>query len=281
MRRLLAALVLVLLLAPEAWAQTGGEHERTLPTQAEIAAQASLPTSYLLSLYMMQLASAGTPPSQSDIDDATRQYFTNGAAMTSVPTGGPGADYFRNGAAVTGVPSSGPGAAYFQNGAKVLAYYPPPVAPVEKPAGEVVAGPVASASAAPAIPAVEDAGVQSPPAATEAASAVAPMPWPSAWGCPTCATPEQIEAALANASRRETSPPPAQTANAEPAPAPSTGVSPATEPVSPSATGPAVNCPSGPSPLSRIGTVLGGALLGGLVVVLWSRPRSLRVQPHH
>ena len=144
----------------------------------------------------------------------------------------------------------------------------------------MVARPIASSTIA--AQEVEDAGVQAAPAATESASAVALMPAPSGSACPTCATVEQIEAALANASKPERSPPPAQTsqtANGEPAP--STGVSPATETVPIAATAPAVDCPSGPSPLSRIATVLGGALLGGLAVVLWSRPRSLRVQPHH
>ena len=278
MRRLLAALVLVLLVAPEAWAQTSPENAlRTLPTQAEIAAQASLPTSYLLSLYMMQLASAGSPPSQSDIDEATRQYLTNGAAVTGVPTGGPGADYFRNGAQATAVPSSGPGAAYFQKGAEALAYYAPRATPAEKPASEVVASHVASTASTSSEVEGEDAGVQ--PASTATASAVAPVRSPSGSPCPTCATLEQIQAALANASRPERSPPPAQTSNAQPAT--STGVSPPTETVPASVSGPAVNCPAVPSPLSRIATVLGGALLGGLAVILWSRPRSLRAQPHH
>jgi len=198
--------------------------------------------------------------------------------VTGVPSGGPGADYFRNGAAVTGVPSSGPGAAYFQNGAEVLAYYTPPVAPVEHAAaGEVDAGPVASTASA--SPAVEDASLQSPPAATESASAAAPMPSPVGSACPTCATFDQIEAALANASRCETPAPAAAISCAESAAA--IAIPRPTQTVSTFPTEPAVSCPSGPSPLSRIGTVLGGALLGGLAVVLWSRPRSLRVQAHH
>jgi hypothetical protein len=278
MRRLLAALVLVLLLAPEASAQTDGEHElRNRPTQAEIAAQASFPASYLLTLYMMQLASAGSPPSQSDIDEATRQYLTNGAAVTSVPNGGPGSDYFRNGAAVTGVPSSGPGAAYFQNGAEALAYYAPRGAPAEEATGEADAGHVAPTASA--SPEIEDAGLQPPTAAAESAPAVVAMPMPSSPACPTCATFEQIEAALAIANSYQTPSPPAVSSCADPVAL--VAISRPSETVPAAPTEPAVSCPSGPSPLSRIGTVLGGALLGGLAVVLWSRPRSLRIQPHH
>jgi hypothetical protein len=40
---------------------------------------------------------------------------------------------------------------------------------------------------------------------------------------------------------------------------------------------PAPECPAGPSLLARIATALAGAILGGLAVALWSRPRPLRV----
>src|ERR1019366_10121808 len=65
MRRALAATVLVTLLAPQAFAQTAaGQAVRTVPTQPEIAAQATFDTSYLLALYMVQLAAAGAAPPQ-------------------------------------------------------------------------------------------------------------------------------------------------------------------------------------------------------------------------
>jgi hypothetical protein len=37
---------------------------------------------------------------------AVRDYFTNGAAVTSVPSDGPGAAYFQNGAAALTIPTS-------------------------------------------------------------------------------------------------------------------------------------------------------------------------------
>src|SRR5271155_4494413 len=102
MRRTLAAGVVgLLLLARTAAAQTTTPEPvspATPPLQGEgvAAAQASVQTSYLLALYMMALANAGTPPSPADIDEATRQYLTNGAAATGVPSSGPRAAYFTN-----------------------------------------------------------------------------------------------------------------------------------------------------------------------------------------
>src|ERR1700722_10847689 len=110
MRARFAAAGLVLLLARAASAQTLGTQppRGTVQARSEVAAQASFDTgaqatfdtSYLLALYMMQLQGAGTPPTQADIDEAARQYFTNGAVVTAVPTSGPGAAYYRDGASV-------------------------------------------------------------------------------------------------------------------------------------------------------------------------------------
>jgi|HubBroStandDraft_4_1064222.scaffolds.fasta_scaffold203513_1 hypothetical protein len=61
MRRTLPAIALVLLLAPDASAQPVAAEQPTVPMQAEIAARASFDTSYLLALYMAQLAAAGAP----------------------------------------------------------------------------------------------------------------------------------------------------------------------------------------------------------------------------
>ena len=164
MPRALAAILLVLLLAPEASAQvTSGQTAGMAPVQAEVAAQASFDTSYLLALYMAKLAAAGKAPSQADVDEAARQYFTNGAAATSVPSSGPNAAYFQNGAAVTALPSSGPSAAYFHNGAEVMAYYPaPPAAPAPVATGEASAGLIGSE--------LNDAGIPRPVASTEDAA---------------------------------------------------------------------------------------------------------------
>ncbi|HKP57889.1 MAG TPA: hypothetical protein VJV78_14250 [Polyangiales bacterium] len=68
-------------------------------------------------------------------------YFSNGAAVTSVPAPGqPGAEYYSNGARATSVPAKGqPGYEYFANGARVtslprkLALVPPPEAPAVEP----------------------------------------------------------------------------------------------------------------------------------------------------
>jgi hypothetical protein len=275
--RLLPAAVLILLLAPEASAQTGAAQPlRTVPTQPEIGAPASFETSYLLALYMTQLAIAGTPPSQADIDKATRQYLTNGAAVTGVPASGPGAAYFQNGAAVTGVPSSGPAAAYFQNGADVLAYKPPSGAPPPSATPEAGTSSVEESYA-------EDAGVQGTVpgaeqvtpvvvATAEPASPAALQPGASVATGPACATPDEIEAAMAIARQFQTGTLPPPTSPSTP-PTASTPVPSCAKTSPPAATEPAPQCPPGPSLLPRIATALGGALLGGLAVVLWLQPR--------
>ena len=283
MRALLAAMALVLLLAPRAWAQTAARMPpRAASMPAESTAQGSFTTSYLLELYLNQLASAGTPPSQADIDEATRQYFTNGAAATGVPASGPNAAYFHDGAAVTGAPSSGPGSAYFHNGAAVLAYGRP-VATASSKAGRTDAAPPASASRA------TTAGAPSAPAgsALTSAAAAAPTtgarPGASLAAGPACATIDDMEAAMAITSAFEgtaegaaaspaaTSCPP----GAAPPPAPRC---PPTSAVAPAPTPPSVPpAPEGRSLPSRIAAALGGALLGGLAVALWTRPRQLRV----
>jgi hypothetical protein len=270
MRRHLAPTLLVLLLAPQALAQTTAPPQPPRPPtpaaiEAQVGAQASFEASYLLVLYMAALANAGNPPSPADVDEATRQYFTNGAAVTGVPASGPGAAYFQNGAEVTSIPSSGPGAAYFHSGAELLAYRSPWVAgsPVSTgpPGGEADAGTTASTSAtedageadaaenaetapAQAVPATEGTSAGpgmalEGPATTNAQTAT---PSPAATSCAPCLTSSR-EAARAN---------PARAAEA------------------------ATACPAGPSPFARVATALGGALCGALAVALWSRPRPPR-----
>jgi hypothetical protein len=260
MRRAIAAVALVLLFAPEAWAQRAGPQARTAPIGPEIAAQASFDTGYVLALYMAQLAATGTPPSQADIDEAARLYFTNGAA-------------------VVGVPSSGPGAAYFRNGAQVMAY----PAPQAAPSVAVAAGKGAFGNE----PSSEDAGAQgtavgaeevAPPGASAtgpARSSAEAGSGASAAAGSTC-TPLELEAAMALASQFATAAAPATPVPAcMPAP-PSTSVPPRTALAPVFVAEAAPSCPAGPSLFARIAPALGGVLFGGLAVALWSRPRSFR-----
>jgi hypothetical protein len=250
-----------------------GASGRAPPLQAQTAVQASFDTSYLLALYMTQLAAAGVAPTQTDIDEAARQYFTNGAAVTSVPTSGPGAAYFTNGAAVTSVPTSGPGAQYFINGAEVMAYSQPPrPAPTPVTYGEESAALPDAGS-----PESDAGGLRSVAAALE----VAPQPSTtaeaqlegSAMGL-TC-SPREIEAAMAIASQFAS----------VPATPPATSCAPciySTCPSSPEISVPSVVkppriCSPGPSVWSRIGPALAGAFLSALAVSLWLRPRRLSV----
>ncbi len=276
MHRLLA-LSLILLLATRASAQTGPP-ARTATTDVELQAQATFQTSYLLALYMTQLANAGTPVTPSDLDEAARQYFTNGAAATGVPTSGARADYFRNGAAVTGVPSSGPGSAYFRDGARVTAYdpargsSPSPAATGEReaPPAEVVRStPTPEDASAPRPDAGPDESAPSTPAVAESGSVQASgSPGPSG---AACATLDEMEAALAIASHAGvTAPPP--TCEACP-PTPIASVTPACAETVARSTTP-LPCPPGPSILSRILPVMGGVLFGGLAVFLWTHPRT-------
>jgi hypothetical protein len=286
MRRALAAIVLVLLLAPEASAQVAaGPPPPMAPTPAEIATQATFDTSNLLALYMTRLAATGAAPTQADINEATRQYFTNGATATSVPTSGPGAAYFQNGAAVTGVPTSGPGAAYFHNGAEVTAYYPAPqVTPAPVPAGEVSTEVVRSqsyeedASVQRSLVSTAGAGPTGALAAEPARFSGVPAGARTATGL-TC-SPLEIEAAIAIASQFATAAAPQPSASSCTPSIASPLVPPLadTAPAAPAqAAEPALNCPPGASFLSHIVPALGGALFGGLVIALWSRPRPLRV----
>jgi hypothetical protein len=258
MQRLLAAVALVLLLARPALAQAPPPSP-PLPPAAGVNVQASVEASYLLASYMAALANAGLPLSQSDIDEATRQYLTNGAAATGVPTRGPAAAYFQNGAAVTGVPTSGPGAAYFNNGSQVLAYYPPPrSAPAETaqpPATEVDAGSSSGSG--------EEAG------APDAAEETGPVAMPTEAAPPAPTTGPTTETAVVPVEA-PAAPPPGPTSCppcvAATTPPPALATSPTESPAS----------PPGPSTIGRVGTALGGALFGGFAVFLWSRPRPPR-----
>lgn len=275
MRLVAATMVVLLLLAPEASAQVAaGGPARMAPTQAEIAAQASFDTSYLLALYMTQLAEAGTPPSQSDIDEATRQYLTNGAAVTSVPGSGPAADYFRNGAAVTGVPTRGAGAAYFQNGAEVMSYAAPRLAPPPETAAPASSSAVEWNEADAGVPDTTESAGETAPRATSAVPIPQVQTETMASGL-TC-SPLEIEAAMAIASQFAAPAEPSAASACLPSTASTCAPMPA-EREPPAVAELAPHCPPQASLLSRIVPVLGGALFGGLAVVLWSRPRPPRV----
>ena len=260
LRAIASVLVVLLLVAPTASAQV--PPAPVAPTQAAIAAQASFDISYLLALYMTQLAASGNAPSQADIDEATRQYFSNGAAMTSIP-------------------SSGPGAAYFHEGAEVTAYPAPPAAAPPAGSGQADAGLAGTESHE------VDAGVQRAIASgEEAGAAEGPSPaakaevvGASAATGPTC-SPREIEAAIAIASqfaRAAVSLTPATSCEPPAALAPLAAPPPAKRaPAPPPAAEPAMRCAPAPSALSRFGIALAGALVGGLVGALWFRARPLR-----
>lgn len=291
MRRTVAAIVLALAIESDARAQMAAAR----PAPAEIAAQGAYSTSLVLALVMTQLAAAGRPPTQADIDEAARQYFTNGAAATGVPTAGPGLAYFQNGAAVTGVPTAGPGAAYFQNGAAVTAYSSArvgspeagashPIVPADNLGGSDAEAdgaatpprglgePAPGASPVASSPAVGLPGGSSPPANTgtgltcspleiEAAMAIASQFAAAATRPSTPAGAPAVPQAAAAPVAQASSPP----SSAQPSSSPPVGSSPSV------AVGPTPRPTAGSLVFSRIAFFLGGAAFGGLAVVLWSR----------
>ena len=255
MRRILPAIAFVLLLAPAgAFAQGYLRQPASGPPTAQnaVANQAGVDTAALLTLYMRQLASTGQPPSQSDIDEATRQYFTNGAAVSTVPTSGPGATYFQNGAAVMsyGTSPSPTPTAVAPTGTVQPAAVPaqaPPVLPVPVPQPVPVSPPTETPTAAEAEPtgATTTANNSAGVAETQAANPTSP---------PAAAPVINISA-----------PAPVQ-------PLVQTIIVPGPEPE------PVLQCPPPPSFLSRIAPALAGLLFGGFAVALWSRPRMIRNQ---
>jgi hypothetical protein len=254
MRRLIAATVLILVLSPKAWAQGYARPPAAPPPiPGQTATPASYDTAALLAVYMSQLASSGRAPNQSDIDEATRQYFTNGAAASTVPTSGPGAAYFQNGA---GVMSYGASPSPTPTAVSPTATAPAPSAPA--PAPPVVAPPVT---------------VYAPSDTTTAA------PSPDDTSPPASTTPGVTEAQAASPMSQAAAASPAPVAAQPPAPAAppiyqtilvSTPQAPAPEPDS------AVQCPPAPSALGRVASAFGGLLFGGFAVALWLRPRMIR-----
>ncbi|HXN34131.1 MAG TPA: hypothetical protein VN894_19845 [Polyangiaceae bacterium] len=264
MRRAVLPLVVALLFGPEASAQVAAASSGQIArAQAEVAGQVTFDTSYLLARYMTELALAGSAPSQADIDEAARQYFTNGAAVTGVPISGPGADYFRN-------------------GAEVMAYPAPGVPAAPQEADEAGAGSVARE-----VP-EGDAGAPRDAAGDEEGGTGAPLlrpaPAAEANGGPAVATapacpPSDIEAAMAIAGQfaRAEAPLPMTMSWSCPPPVASAAVAPYAEVAPASTIKRAADCAPRSSFLSGVGPALGGAFLGGLAVALWSRPRALGV----
>ncbi|MGH7434728.1 MAG: hypothetical protein ACRENE_03560 [Polyangiaceae bacterium] len=268
----------LLLVAPAALAQTYGgqppatsQPARAQPLPVEVAAQASFDTTYLLATCMRQLAQAGgSAPSPAEIDEAARQYFTNGAAATGVPTTGPGAAYFRNGASVTGVPTSGPGAAYFRDGAELFAYYPPPGSPMSGvDAGGVAVAP--DSGVAPVTPPPPPPPVAPPQSAAATTDVGAPHDGGSLDAGPTC-SPRELEAAMAIAKQFAAA---SVSAAAPPPPVcpPQQGMpSPGPPPPSPAAARAANGAPARTSAaLAPVVSAFGGAVFGGVAVALWGR----------
>jgi hypothetical protein len=281
MRRFLAA-ILFLLLAPAASEQLAAGQARMAPTQAEIAAQASFDTSYLLWVYMTQLAAAGAAPTQADIDKATQQYFTNGAEVTGVPTSGPGAAYFQKGAEVTAYSAwqgtaapeaEGEGGSISSLGGKSSEQEAGRQAADAGRQGNTMATtetteeamPIGAAASHPAVT------LEVPSEASLASSAELP---PTGTGL-TC-SPREIEAAMAIARQFATVPAPLPSATSSARPigsiaVPSPGSTPsiiAARPMPICPSEPARNSFQGPSLSSRIAFALSGAFLGGFAVAL-------------
>jgi hypothetical protein len=86
------------------------------PTGAGVAAavaaqqqQLNYQQAYLLYLYQQQVAAGSVPYTPAQLGQAASEFFTNGAAATSVPTTGPGAAFYNNGAGLfTAPPTSFP-----------------------------------------------------------------------------------------------------------------------------------------------------------------------------
>jgi hypothetical protein len=286
MLRAIAAILAFGLIASNAWAQTRPAPGAISSSEAaELAAQASLSTSYLLALYMEQLAAAGTPPTQADIDAAAHAYFTNGAAATGVPATGPGAAYFHDGAGVTAAPSSGPGAQWFHQGASALAYPAPATVP-PSPSPSPPSAAQASVPADAGLDAGEDGRGEEADAGQDASISPAstpPLPsetaaMPHVPATPTVAastssltcSPEELETALAIGKKYALAAAPAGSAHpggdagAAPAPASSAGGGSASP-----------TCTAGPPAWIRIGTLVVGGALAVVGAIAWLRASAL------
>ena len=228
-------------------------------------AQATFDTGYALALYMERLAAAGSAPTQADIDEAARVYFTNGAAATGVPTSGPRAAYSKHGASVTPAPRGGAGAAWFHDGAGVLAYRAVPASPPAPPSPPAEAPAVDAGGTEAVAPARPNASA--PPAAPPPAVSPAPPAGAGPSG-PTCSS-QELETALAIGKEYALASP-----TAGPAAPPVTEAAPVAAPPPRAAPAPTV-VPAAPSacasetPWTRIVPSIAGALLAVAGAMFW------------
>jgi hypothetical protein len=188
------ATAVALVLAPCGIAHAQMEFDGGLGGLGGFVTPAALQTLLLYQLYGMQqqqfdaLPEAQKTAIQSEMAKRAADYFTNGAAVMSVPSSGPAAAYFTNGAEVTAA-----------NTANTVPYGEPPPAEVTIDA----AVPAAAPSSQPAV----DAGAPAPAVATaaprpRAVADASPSPAEStattAWATPPL--PSESEAAVPSGS---------------------------------------------------------------------------------
>ncbi|HTB73217.1 MAG TPA: hypothetical protein VK762_08225, partial [Polyangiaceae bacterium] len=217
-------------------------------------------------LYGLQGGGGGyvTPEMQAQVARSVQQYFTNGAAMTAVPTTGAAAAYFTNGAQATAAPTSA---------MSDYSFSPPLAAP---PSLAFDAGAPPRVAVAPVEAGAAQAEAPAPvPTGTEVAAepAYAPEPaYPEGTATAAPATPRVPASPTAVPAPTPATAPPA------PAPAPNCAVDAYGRCIPEAAPAPA---PS-PSPAARIAPsaivlpMLGGIAIGALLVLLGTRirPRS-------
>jgi hypothetical protein len=146
---------------------------------AAIAGQAGAWDAYAwMTAAQAQQYATRMPPAQ--LEQAREQYFTNGAAVMSVPTSGPGAEYFSNGAEMLATPAT--------------SWVEGPLAAPEAPAAS------ASATAATTPPAPSTSASAPPAPSTSASAPPVPSTSASAPSAPSTGAPDSSGAAPAPAS---------------------------------------------------------------------------------
>ncbi len=75
------------------------------PTTQQLQQQLAAQQQLLWLLYQTQLAASSPAPNAQQLARITSEYFTDGAALTTVPSSGPGAAWFHDGAAATSMPA--------------------------------------------------------------------------------------------------------------------------------------------------------------------------------
>ncbi len=200
---------------------------------------------------------------------ANPDYFSNGAAVTGVPTSGRAASYFSNGAAVTGVPTSGPAASYFTNGAQATTVptsvmpsysFSPPFASAAPQTGD-------SGAPVPAATRVEMAV----PASTSSAGVGVAAPASPAETVPTRteAVPESTAATLVSTPTSESG----STLASQAGPEPTSGLPSAPERAASRDAEP-TQAASRVTPSAVLWSMLGGTVFAALLVFFGTRIRS-------